>query len=356
MTTGAGGETTASRDVSPTGDPDGPSDLSARSWRHIVRKTVREFLSDECTDIAAALTYYAVLALFPAAIALMSLVGLVGQRGQTVDTLLKILSDVGASSVADTLEPALDALAQSSGAGLALVLGLAGALWSASAYVGAFGRAMNRIYEVGEGRPIWKLRPMMVLLTLVLAFLSAVALVALIVSGSLARAIGSALGVGETAVLIWQIAKWPLLLIVVVMIVAILYHSTPNVKQPRFRWMSVGALVAILVWALASAGFGVYVSSFGTFNKTYGAMAGVIVFLLWLWITNLALLVGAELNAELERARELESGIAAEDTIQLPPRDTRGIDKAAMKHRRDVQHGRKIRQRRQHDGEGKTHQ
>jgi len=323
--------------------PDSPTDLTRASWVYVARKTVREFTRDQCTDLAAALTYFAVLALFPTAIALLSLVSVFGQGPSTVDFLLGIVSDAGASSVATTLRPTLETLSQTSGAGLALVLGLLGALWSASGYVGAFGRAMNRIYEIGEGRPAWKLRPAMFLVTLLLVVLAAVAILALIVSGPLTQSLGSALGLGPAAVLAWRIAKWPILLIVVLVIVATLYYATPNVKQTTFRWLSIGALVAILIWALSSVVFGLYVANFSSYNKTYGALAGVIVFLLWLWITNLALLFGAELDAELERGRELQSGIAAEDTIQLPARDTRNIDKAETRHAADVRRGREIR-------------
>ena len=323
--------------------PDSPTDLSKRSWFYVLRKTAREFSKDQCTDLAAALTYYAVLAIFPAAIALMSLVGLVGQGTESVDTVLQILRDVGAGSVADTLEPTLTELSESSGAGLALVLGLAGALWSASGYVGAFGRAMNRMYEIREGRPIWKLRPAMLLLTLVVVVLAAATLLGLVVSGPVAQAIGDAIGLGSTAVTVWDIAKWPVILGVVVLIVALLYWGTPNVRQPKFRWISVGATLAIVVWAVASALFGLYVATFSSYDSTYGSLAGGIVFLLWLWITNLALLFGAELDSELERGRELEAGIAAEETIQLEPRDTRNIEKADAKERKDVDKGRKIR-------------
>jgi membrane protein len=319
------------------------TDLNKPTWVYVARKTLREFSGDQCTDLAAALTYYAVLALFPTAIALLSLVGIFGQGSKTVDTLLRVVSEAGGSSVAQTLRPTLETLSQTPGAGLALILGLLGALWSASGYVGAFGRAMNRIYGIGEGRPAWKLRPVMLLVTLVLVVLVAVAVLALIVSGPLTQSLGNALGLGSAAVLAWRLAKWPLLLIVAVVIVATLYYATPNVKQTKFRWLSIGALVAIVVWALLSLAFGFYVANFSSYNKTYGALAGVIVFLLWLWLTNLALLLGAELDAELERGRELESGVAAEDTIQLPARDTRNLDKAEAKHAQDVQRGRVLR-------------
>jgi membrane protein len=326
--------------------PDSPGDLTKPSWFYVFRKTVREFSDDQCTDLAAALTYYSILALFPAAIALLSLVGLFGQGKETVDTLLQILRDVGASSAADTLEPTLTQLSQSQGAGIGLVLGLAAALWSASGYVGAFGRGMNRIYEIDEGRPVWKLRPAMLLVTLVTVLLTAVVALGLVLTGPAAQAVGDAVGLGSTVVTVWNIAKWPFLLVVVVIIVALLYYATPNVKQPKFRWISIGAMVAILTWIVASALFGFYVANFASYNKTYGSLAGVIVFLLWLWITNLALLFGAELDAELERGRQLQAGMPAEEVIQLPARDTRKSDKAAEKERADIDRGRRLRQSR----------
>jgi membrane protein len=337
-------------DAEPDDDKlDSPTQLESRSWRYVVRKTWREFSSDQCTDLAAALTYYAVLALFPAAIALTSLLGLVDQGETAVDEVLSIVDDLGGDSVVDTIEPTLTQLSQSQSAGLALVLGLAGALWSASGYVGAFSRAMNRIYEIGEGRPIWKLRPLMLLLTVVLVVLAAAVLLALVLTGPVAGAVGEALGLGSTGLLVWEIAKWPVLLFVVVLIVALLYYATPNIRQPRFRWVSVGAVVAIITWIVVSAAFGFYVGNFGSYDKTYGALGGVIVFLLWLWLTNLALLFGAELDSELERGRELQSGLAAEETLQLPPRDTRKLKKDQAGEEEDLRRGRALRRgRRKH--------
>jgi membrane protein len=328
---------------------DSPTDLPTPSKKYVLRKTLREFSKDQCTDIAAALTYYAVLAMFPAVIALLSLVSLINQGPSTVKTGLDILTQVGAGSVAKTLQGPLLELSNTPGAGFALVVGLLGALWSASGYVGAFGRAMNRMYEIEEGRPIWKLRPAMLLLTLVLVLLTAVTMVGLVVSGPVAQAIGNTIGLGDAAVTVWGIAKWPVLLVIVILIVGLLYWGTPNIRQPKFRWISVGASIAILAWILLSAAFGFYVGNFSSYDKTYGSLAGVIVFLLWLWITNLALLFGAELDAELERGRELVSGIKAEETVQLPPRDTRNIKKAEKKRAEDVAKGRELRLSAGHD-------
>jgi membrane protein len=284
-----------------------------------------------------------VLAVFPAAIALTSLLGLVGQGTSSVQTVLDIVGDLGGGSMVESVRDPLLEISRSPSNGLAFVLGLAGALWSSSGYVGAFGRAMNRIYGMGEGRPVWKLRPVMVLLTLVLVVLTAAVLLALVVTGPVAEAVGDALGVGSALTLAWDIAKWPAMFLVVVLIVALLYYATPNVRQPRFRWISVGAFAAIITWAVVSVAFGFYVANFSSYDRTYGALGGVIAFLLWLWLTNLALLFGAELDAELERGRELQSGLPAEREIQLPPRDTRGIEKTRAKEADDERRGRGIR-------------
>jgi membrane protein len=333
--------------------PDGPTDLDKRSWKYVARKTMREFSEDQCTDQAAGLTYYAILAVFPAMLALLSLLGIFGQGQVTkvVDTVLDVLRPLVAQDTLKTFDPILRSMATSQGAGLTLILGLAGALWSASGYVGAFGRAMNRIYEIDEGRPFWKLRPLMLLITLVAVVMTALVLVMLVVSGPLAESIGKTIGLGDATVTAWQFVKWPVLLVMVMLIVAMLYYATPNVKQPKFRWISVGAAVAIVVWILASVAFAFYVSNFGSYNKTYGSLAGVIVALLWLWLTNLALLLGAEIDSELERGRELEAGIPAEEELQLPARDTRNIEKAREKEQKDIELGRAIREQADPDGE-----
>jgi membrane protein len=334
--------------------PDSPTDLTRRSWTYVLRKTVREFGDDQCTDLAAALTYYAVLAIFPAAIAVISVLGVVSKPQDTVDNIVKILQPLVSPSTLNTVQPALEKIATSQGAGLALVIGVIGALWSASGYVGAFGRAMNRIYEIDEGRPFWKLRPVMLLVTLIGVLLIAVVLVMLVVSGPLASSIGSVVGLSSQAVTAWNIVKWPVIVLFVVLIVAILYYATPNVKQPKFRWLSVGAIVAILVWIVASVGFAFYVATFGSYNKTYGSLAGAVVGLLWLWITNLALLFGAELDSELERGRQLQAGIPAEGELQLPARDTRKIEKAEKKEQDDLARGRAIREQADTGGDGDT--
>ncbi|ULE31243.1 YihY/virulence factor BrkB family protein [Mycobacterium sp. IDR2000157661] len=323
--------------------PESPADLTKPSLLYSMRKALREFSDDQCTDLAAALTYYAVLSVFPALVALVSLLGVFGQGRSTVDAMLDLVEGVAPASAMDTLRPPIENLVNSPSAGFALVAGLLGALWSASGYVGAFGRAMNRIYEIDEGRPVWKLRPVQLLLTLAGLVMAAGVAVMLVVSGPVARTIGDAIGLGNAAVTVWSIAKWPVILILVILAVAILYYVTPNVQQPKFRWISGGAAVAIVVWILASLLFGFYVANFGSYNKTYGALAGVIVFLLWLWITNLALLFGAEVDAEMERGRQLQAGLPAEEELQLPPKDDRNVRKQQEAEEKDIDRARKLR-------------
>ena len=325
--------------------PDSPTDLHPRSWKYVVQKTIREFSSDQCTDIAAALTYYAVLSVFPGLIAVFSLLGVFGQGRAASDAVLEVVEQVAPGDTADAIRGPIEQIAGSPAAGFALVTGILLAIWSASGYVGAFSRAMNRIYEIDEGRPFWKLKPTQLLVTVIAIVLRVVAAIILVVSGPVTAAVGEALGVGVVAQTVWSIAKWPVLAFIVVLIVAILYYATPNAKQPKFRWLSIGALLAIIVLAVATLGFGFYVANFSHYDRTYGSLAGVIVFLLWLWIANLALLFGAEFDAELERGRELQAGIAAEEDIQLPPRDTRKSDKVAEKEREDIDTGRDIRTR-----------
>ena len=303
--------------------PESVTDVSGRGYAHVLKRAAKEFREDNCTDWAASLTYYGVLAMFPAILAITSLIGLVGDPQTTTANLLKIVDKLGPSSAVHTFAKPVQQLAHSQAAGPALIFGLLLALWSASGYVAAFSRAANAIYEVEEGRPFYKLRPVQLLVTLVCVVLLAVVALSIVVTGPLARAIGDAVGLGSAAVTTWDIAKWPVLALVVSVIFSLLYYATPNVRQPRFRWFSVGGVLALVVWVVASLAFALYVSHFSSYNKTYGSLAAVIVFLMWLWISNLALLFGAEVDAELERERELAAGIPhAEHTIKLPPRDT----------------------------------
>jgi membrane protein len=320
------------------------TDVSKRSWGYVLGKTLREFTRDQCTDLAAALTYYAVLAIFPALLAIVSLLGVVGQAESTAKTLLDLVSQFGSPQVADLLRDPIMQLTGSPAAGVALIVGVLGALWSASGYVGAFGRAMNRVYGIDEGRPIWKLRPTMLGVTAFTVVLIVVAALILVISGPVAETVGDLVGLGSTAVVVWDIAKLPILAIIAVVIVAVLYYWAPNVKQPKFKWMSLGSLVALVIWLVASVGFAFYIANFSNYNKTYGSLGAVIVFLLWLWITNNALLFGAEFDAELERGRELQAGLRAERDILLPPRDTAQSEKKAAALAKDELAGMRLRQ------------
>jgi membrane protein len=320
------------------------TDVTKRSWGYVLGKTLREFGRDQCTDLAAGLTYYAVLAIFPALLAIVSLLGVVGQAGPTSDTILQLIRDLGSGQVADLLEGPITSLTESPAAGVALVVGVLGALWSASGYVGGFGRAMNRIYGIDEGRPIWKLRPTMLGVTAFTVVLIVVAALILVVSGPVAQTVGDLVGLGSTAVVVWDFAKLPVLAVIAVVVVAVLYYWSPNIKQPKFKWMSLGSLVALVIWLIASVGFGFYVANFSNYNATYGSLGAVIVFLLWLWITNNALLFGAEFDAELERGRELQAGMKAERDILLPPRDTAQTEKKAAALAKDELEGLRLRQ------------
>jgi membrane protein len=302
--------------------PSSPTELPKKSWLGVARRAVTEFKDDNVTDWAAALTYYSVLSIFPALIVFVSLLGVFGQGQETVDKLLQIVRDLGAPDDAvRTLQgPIEEVVSQRGGAGALLGLGLLGALWSASGYVGAFIRASNAIYEVKEGRKFYILRPLQIVVTIVGVLLLTIITLAIVSSGNVAQAIGDAIGLGDTVVTIWNIAKWPVIVVIVSLMIAGLYHIAPNVKQPKFRWFTLGGFLALLLWVIASVGFGFYVANFGSYNKTYGSLGAVITFLVWLWITNNVILFGAEVNAELERGRELEAGQPAHEDIQLPHR------------------------------------
>jgi membrane protein len=309
------------RDIDRNGrHPDEPTDLRARSWWGVLKRTVREFREDNLTDWAAALTYYAILSIFPALLVMVSILGLIGQSA--TQPLLDNLTEVAPGPAQEIVTNAIQNLNQNQGAaGILLVVALATALWSASSYVGAFMRASNSIYEVREGRPFWKLRPVQIAITLVMMILVTIGAVAVVLTGPLAEQVGNVIGLGDAAVTAWDIAKWPVLVLLVSFMFSVLYWAAPNVKQPGFRWLTPGGVLAVVLWILASAGFALYVANFASYNKTYGGLGGVIVFLIWLWISNIAVLLGAELNAELERARELESGVAEDRTLALEPRD-----------------------------------
>jgi len=314
---GGGGRDPVRRDYRPTGVDRDPG------WLATLKRTAAEFVEDNLTDWAAALTYYGLLSLFPALIALVSLLGLFGDPKTTTESLTEIITSLGPQSAAETFSGPIESITKSqSTAGLALVLGLAVAVWSASAYVGAFMRASNVVYETREGRPFWKLRPLQIAVTLAMILMMALLALGLVATGPVLDAVAGPIGLSDTAVTVWSIVKWPVMILVFLVMVAVLYYASPNVKLRGFRWVTAGSLVAIVVWAIASAAFALYVANFGSYDKTYGTLGGLIVLLIWFWITNLAILFGHQLNAERERSLEIEEGRPrAEREIQLEPRD-----------------------------------
>ncbi|MEV7097379.1 YihY/virulence factor BrkB family protein [Amycolatopsis sp. NPDC051045] len=306
--------------------PEGPGKLSKRSWGAVLKRTFKQFNRDNLTDWAAALTYYGVLSLFPGIIVLTAILGLLGP--DKIQTVIDNVNQVVPGQGKDIIVGAIKELTGSrSLAGPVAILGLLGALWTASGYIGAFMRASNAIYGMPEGRPIWKVIPLRVALTVGIVALLAMCALGVVATGSVARRIGDLIGLGSTGILVWEIAKWPVIAALVSVAFALLYWVGPNVRQPSFRWLTPGGLLAVVLWVLASAGFALYVANFGSYNKTYGSLAGVIVFLVWLWISNLAILLGAELDAELARGRTIEAG-REEDQEEpfLPPRDTKAMD------------------------------
>ena len=310
-------DTTARADYAPTGTDASPGKFA------IIKRTVKEFQEDNMTDWAAALTYYGLLSLFPALIALVSILGLFGDPQKTTQTITDMVTALGPDSAAETFKGPLESITSNRGAaGILFFVGLGTALWSASGYIGAFMRASNIIYETPEGRPFWKLRPLQILVTLVMILLLAAVLLGLLLSGPVVAAVADPLGVGSTAQTVFKIAKWPIMLIAVILMFAVLFHAAPNVKLHGFKWVTPGAVLALVVWIVASVIFAFYVTNFGSYDKTYGALGGVVILLMWMWLTNVALLLGMELNAERERARELAEGVPRADReIQLEPRD-----------------------------------
>jgi membrane protein len=305
-------------------DERAPDALHTRTWR-VLKRTGQEFMADNLTDWAAALTYYAILSIFPALLALISILGLIGQSA--TQPLIDNITTFAPGAAKDISSDALSNLQRSQGAaGVLFVIGIAVAIWSASSYIAAFMRASNAIYDIEEGRPLWKTLPLRVGLTITLLLLTAISAIAVVVSGDLAEKAGDVIGLGSAVVEVWSVAKWPLAVLVVSFVIALLYWAAPNVKQRNVLWISPGSLLAVLLWIAASAGFAFYVSNFGSYNKTYGALGGVIIFLVWLWISNVAVLLGAELNAELEREHQLQAGQPAGQEPYVEARDTRKME------------------------------
>ncbi|WP_329013371.1 YihY/virulence factor BrkB family protein [Micromonospora rifamycinica] len=315
------------RPVGPDDGPDSPADLHRADWKAALKRTGREFQEDSLTDWAAALTYYGVLSIFPGMLVLISILGLLGERATSGvrDTVGQVVPE---ENIRTIIETAIDQAGQSGGlASVAAIVGLVAAFWSASGYVGAFMRASNSIYDVPEGRPVWKTLPIRLGVTALVGVLLLAAAVIVVFTGGLAEQAGSAIGLGSTAVTVWNIAKWPVLLVLVSLMFAILYWASPNARHGGFRWVSPGGVLAVLLWLLVSGLFAAYVSNFGSYNKTYGALAGVIIFLIWLWLSNIAILLGAEFDAELERGRAIAAGHDPDEEPYVELRDDRKLRK-----------------------------
>ena len=318
-------------------------ELRRRGTLMAYKRALAKFGSDGCTDFAAALTYYAVLAMFPALIALVSLLGVFGQGQETIDTIMSMMEESVPAETMAFIEDPIAQLVNTPAAGLALIIGLAGSLWSASGYVGAFSRVLNQIYQVREGRPVWKLRPILFAITALMLVLVAAAALMLALSGGVAETIFDQIGLGEEALTVWNWVKYPALLVIFVFVLAILYQLTPNVQRAKFQILSLGGITALVVLGVAIMGFGFYLSNFGNYNQTYGSLAGIIMFLLMLWIANLALLFGAELDSEISRSRQLLAGIEAENNIQLPLSDESGVIKLHEKETKMVREAAELR-------------
>lgn len=306
-------------------EPSGPTDLPKPSLLAVLKRARAEFRNDHLTTLAAALTYYAVLAVIPGLIVLFTALGLFGKS--LTGRVVAQVNSVAPGSAGHLVHTLLvQAQGHKSGSGIMAIVGVVIALWSASSYVNAFRQASNVIYGIGEGRPIWKTVPLRLGITTIAVVLLVACGLIVVVSGSIANEVGNAIGAGHTAVLAWNIAKWPVLLILISILLAVLFWASPNAKQAGIRWVSPGGLIATVLWLIFSALFAVYVVEFSSYNKTYGPLAGIVIFLVWLWLSNVAVLLGAEVNAELDHAKAIADGLPEDVRPFAEPRDTRKLD------------------------------
>jgi membrane protein len=314
--------------VAPEAGPASPAQLKGKGLFAALKRTFKQYSQDNVSDWAAALTYYGVLSIFPGILVLVSLLGMLSSNGQRTvqDAVHQLAPNAQLQNLVNTV---LGQVKDPGTAGIAAIIGIVAAFWSASGYTAAFMRASNAIYDVPEGRPIWKTLPIRVGVTAVVGVMLVASAAIVIFTGDLAKIVGDKIGLGSAAVLTWDIAKWPVLLILVSLMFAILYWASPNAKTGGFRWVSPGGIFAVVLWLLASAAFAIYLANFANYNKTYGALGGVIAFLVWMWITNIAILLGAELDAELERGRAIAAGHDPTDEPFLELRDDRKIKKGS---------------------------
>jgi len=327
------GDDKADDDVAPPAPdagPDSPTELKGKGVVAALKRTFKQFSSDNISDWSAALTYYGVLAIFPAALVLVSIIGMLSNNGQ--QTVQNTVNEIASNKqIEDLVNTVLSQVKDPSTAGFAAVVGIVLAFWSASGYVAAFMRASNAVYDVPEGRPIWKTLPIRVGVTAVIGLMLVASAFIVVFTGTLAEVVGRKIGLGGVAVTVWSIVKWPVLIVLVSLMFAILYWASPNARTGGFRWVSPGGIFAVVLWLIASGAFAIYLATFANYGKTYGALGGVIAFLVWLWISNIAILLGAELDAELERGRAIAAGPPADDEPFLELRDDRKLKKGSEK-------------------------
>jgi membrane protein len=281
------------------------------TWRGVLWRSLVGYPKGGCIDFAGAMTYRAVTAMIPSLVVIVSLVNLVTDGQAAVDAVVAILRDLGAGSIVANsgLRTVLDSLLVKQGsASVLLGSGLFGAIWSGSGYVAAFTRASNRIYGVREGRPWWKVQLLQFGLATVALVLLAVEAAGLVISGPLAKLVGDRVHAGAPFRLAWSAGRWPVLVLIAVVLLSLLFWIAPNVRQPRFRWLTLGGTVALAVWIAVSFGFGLYVANFGSYDRTYGSLGAIMVFLVWLYLSNSALLLGVQVNAEVQRGRLIQAG------------------------------------------------
>jgi membrane protein len=295
--------------------------LQRAGVRAIVSRTYHQVIRHRVVDAAASLTFFATLTAFPTALAVVSVLSLLDSKGDGLSDLIQIIGVISRPETAEHLEQPLRQLTSLDNPWLGFGIGVLLTLWSLSGYATAFGRAMNTVYEVEEGRRIWKFRGMMLLVTLLIMVGGAIVIAILLISPAVASAIASQMQWPSGVVWAWDLGKWPVLAATLVVMVAVLYYATPNVKTPRRRWVTVGAGFAIGIWALATLGFAIYVETIGGQNKAYGWLGGAILMLLYIFVSNFVLVVGGELDSEIVRVRQLFAGIDADDGIRLPLRD-----------------------------------
>jgi membrane protein len=298
------------------GAPTRPSQLGWRLWWGVLRRTVAEFIDDDLTDRAATLTYYGMMSIFPGLLVLVAGLSLL-DHSVTNDILANVRQLAPGPARDILIQAIVDLQRRPATSAVVGIVALAVAFWSATGYIGAFMRAANAIYDVPEARPVWKTIPLQLLVTAVTGLFFGLCAVSVVFTGRLAQWTGHALGIEKPTVDTFDILKWPALVVVAALLIDMLFWVAPNARQAGFRWITPGCVVAVIGLAAVSAGLAIYISRFNSYNRTYGTLAGVVIFLVWLWLCNIAILIGAELDAELSRARAIAVGHDGEPYLPL---------------------------------------